>query len=188
MSSAAKKQQQPLIFKPTCDVYDDLGEKACRVPEVDWKSYGAVKQFCGVAVTVKCLDDNSSVRDQLLFEGLSIGGIGDGKVLVVDGGGSKRCALLGDRLAAAAEAQRWAGIVVYGCVRDVDALSALDVGILAIGSIPKKSTRPLNATGQVDVMVQIGSVWVNPGDLVYADNDGVVFVSPDDMIKAGVSS
>lgn len=165
-----------LKYKPTCDVYDELGEEKTRIPDVEWKSYGATKQFAGYAVTVQCLEDNTWVKDMIEST------IGDGKVLVVDGGGSKKCALLGDKIAATAVSHKWAGIVVYGCVRDVDALSKLKIGIQAIGHTPKKSTR--KEKGKADIDVEFGGVSVKPGDLVYADSDGVVFVSPGDVWEA----
>jgi regulator of ribonuclease activity A len=161
----------PMEFKATCDLVDEFGDNA-KVPEVQWTSYGDKSQFCGHAVTVQCTEDNSWLKEILELS------IGEGKVLVVDGGGSKKCALLGDRLAEAALTNKYAGIILYGCVRDVDALSKLDIGIQAIGHTPRKSTP--SGKGAADVVVQIGNVSVSPGDLVYADNDGVVFLSPQD--------
>ena len=154
-----------LRFIPTCDLFDTHLDKA-RVPHVTWKSYGARQQFCGYAVTVKCFEDNSRVKDALETENSA------GKVLVVDGGGSMRCALLGDMLANTAVKNQWEGIVVYGCVRDVAALAELDVGIMALGNLPRKSTR--RGEGQSNIPIQIGNCTVNPGDQVFADSDGVL--------------
>jgi len=170
MSSSSKNLQ----FTPTCDLYDTYLDRA-RVPHLTWKSYGAKKQFCGYAVTVKCFEDNSRVKELVETEG-SIG-----KVLVVDGGGSTRCALMGDMLAENAVKNQWEGIVVYGCVRDVDALAQLDVGILALGNLPRKSTR--RGEGQTNVQVQIGNCTINPGDLVFGDNDGLLVLPPEEADK-----
>lgn len=171
-------------FKPTCDLCDEMGEKA-RVPEgVVWRSYGGKSQFCGYAVTIQCLDnDNTLVREMVESSSSR-----RGRVLVVDAGGSTRCALLGDRLAGLAFANQWAGIVIYGCVRDVDALATIDIGIQATGHTPRKSTPQLNTADKqakgTDVVVQIGNVSVSTGDAVYADNDGVVFVRRQDVVSA----
>jgi regulator of ribonuclease activity A len=121
-------------------------------------------------VTVKCFEDNSRVKELVETTGDH-----NNKVLVIDGGGSDRCALLGDMLAENSVQNKWAGIVVYGCVRDVDALAQLDIGIQALGSTPRKSTR--RGEGVTNVPVQIGNVLVNPGDVVFADNDGVLFLA-----------
>jgi len=166
-----KSKPPPLLrFQPTCDLYDTYLDDA-RVPALPWQSYGAKKQFCGYAVTVKCHEDNSRVKELVeTFAGSR------GKVLVVDGGGSLRCALLGDLLAAHAVRNQWEGVIVHGCVRDVDALSQLQVGIFALGHLPRKSTR--RGEGQTNVAVQVGNVTVNPGDLVFADNDGVLILPP----------
>jgi regulator of ribonuclease activity A len=98
-----------------------------------------------------------------------------GKVLVVDGGGSLRRALLGGNLGAAAARNGWAGVVVDGCVRDVNELAEFDIGIRALASMPLP-TEKRNA-GESDVAVQIQGVWVRPGDWLYADEDGMVVAS-----------
>lgn len=173
-AATTKPRPPTLTFTPTCDLYDTYLDEA-RVPAVPWKSYGAKKQFCGYAVTVKCFEDNSRVKELVETEGSA------GRVLVVDGGGSTRCALMGDMLAEHAVKNQWEGIVVYGCVRDVDALAALGVGIQALGNIPRKSTR--RGEGQTEIPVQIGNCTVNPGDLVFADNDGVLILPPEEAKK-----
>ena len=162
---------EKIHFTPTCDLYDKFLDNA-RVPHLTWKSYGAKKQFCGYAVTVKCFEDNSRVKEAVETDGSA------GKVLVVDGGGSTRCALLGDMLAENAVNNQWEGIVVYGCVRDVTALAKLDVGILALGNLPRKSTR--RGEGQTNIPVQLGNCIVNPGDLVFGDDDGVLVLPPEE--------
>jgi regulator of ribonuclease activity A len=177
-----------LRFTPTCDVSDALGEQA-RIPDrMDWRSYGAIPQFCGVVVTVQCHNDNSWVKHTLEQEHDAKSSSSSSscipRVLVVDGGGSTRCALLGDQLAAAAIRNRWAGIIVHGCVRDVTALAKLPLGVLASrGCVPRKSNRGTVPTGTCQTTLSLGGVTVSPGDWVFADLDGVVFVSPSDWSR-----
>lgn len=161
----------PLSFIPTCDLYDSYLDKAKVPTTLQWRSFGNVQHFCGVAVTVKCFEDNSRVKE--LVESAAPG---PQSILVIDGGGSQRCALLGDKLAQAAAENHWVGIVVHGCVRDVDVLKKISIGIVAMGCIPRKSKRM--GEGQVNVPIRVGDVMVNPGDEVYIDNDGVLFLDP----------
>ena len=154
-----------LAFKPTCDLYDDYLD-ASRVPCVSFLSLGGKKQFCGRAVTVKCFEDNSRIKD--LVEKTP----GKGKVLVVDGGGSQRCALLGDMVAKKAVDNGWEGLLIYASVRDVEEIRKLNIGIMALGSTPRKSVR--RGEGQVNLPIQIGNVWCKPGDRVFADENGVL--------------
>jgi regulator of ribonuclease activity A len=156
-----------LVFRPTCDLYDEY-EDAARVPCLSFINMGGKKQFCGAAVTVKCFEDNSCVKE-LLFDTN-----GKGKVLVVDGGGSQRVALLGDMIAEKAVVNQWEGLVIYGNVRDVEELRKLNLGVMALGATPRKSVR--RGEGQVDLPVRIGDVWCRPGDRVYADENGVLIV------------
>lgn len=154
----------------TCDVLDDHPEKQLQVliPSMDGKffqSYGARKSFAGQVVTVKCFEDNSRVKELLATDG-------SGKVLVVDGGASMRCALMGDMIAESAVNQHWNGVIIYGCVRDVDALATLDLGVHALAAIPQKSNR--KGVGEVDIEIGFGGVVFNTGDYVYADNNGIV--------------
>ena len=154
----------------TCDLLDDNPEKEIQtlIPSMDgrfFQSYGARKIFGGQIVTVKCFEDNSRVKELLATDGA-------GKVLVVDGGASMRCALMGDMIAESAVKNHWNGVVVYGCVRDVDALAELDLGVHALAAIPRKSNR--QGIGEVDVALYFGSVTFNSGDYIYADNNGIV--------------
>jgi regulator of ribonuclease activity A len=124
-------------------------------------------------VTVKCFEDNTLVKaavESTGFEETPAGRIG--RVLVVDGAGSLRRALLGGNLGAAAARNGWAGLVIDGCVRDVAELAALDVGIRALASMPMPTDR--KNQGLKDLAVQIQGVWVHPGDWLYADADGMV--------------
>lgn len=154
----------------TCDLLDDNEDKGIQVvsPSLDGKffrSFGGRKAFGGQAVTVKCFEDNSRVKELLATDGV-------GKVLVVDGGASMRCALLGDMIAESAVKHGWAGVIVYGCVRDVDALGELDLGVQALGCIPKKSTR--KGVGETGVTLNFGGVSIADGAYVYADNNGIL--------------
>jgi regulator of ribonuclease activity A len=136
-----------------------------RALELQFTSYGAVKAFGGPAVTIKCHEDNSLVK-------ACVGEPGAGRVIVVDGGGSLRHALLGDMLAEQAAANGWAGLVINGAVRDVDQIAATALGVQALGHCPLK-TEKLGA-GQRDVPIAFGGVAIRPGDYVYADNNGVI--------------
>lgn len=154
----------------TCDLLDDNEDKVIHVlpPSLDgksFKSYGGRCSFGGQVVTVKCFEDNSRVKELLATEGA-------GKVLVVDGGASMRCALLGDMIAKSAQDKGWAGVIVYGCVRDVDEIAKMDIGVMALASIPKKSVR--KGVGEVGVVLNIGGVAIAPDDWVYADNNGII--------------
>lgn len=154
----------------TCDLLDDHPEKNLQVisPSIDgkyFKSYGARKQFSGQVVTVKCFEDNSRVKELLATDGV-------GKVLVVDGGASMRCALMGDMIAESAVQQQWNGVIIYGCVRDVDAIAGLDLGVHALASIPRKSKR--QGIGEINLTLAFGDVTIDSGDYIYADNNGIV--------------
>lgn len=128
-------------------------------------SYGGRERFEGPAVTVHCFEDNSRVKELLATPGR-------GRVLVVDGGGSLRHALLGDLIAAGALEQGWAGVVVNGAVRDVEVLRTLDLGVRALGSTPRRSVR--RGVGEVDRPLDLDGAAVRSGDHVYADATGVV--------------
>ena len=124
-------------------------------------------------MTLKCFEDNTLVKATLDLPGYEDGPDGRvGKVLVVDGGGSLRRALLGGNLGAAAARNGWAGVVIDGCVRDVAELALLGVGIRALASMPLPTEK--RNEGQRDVPVQIQGIWVRPGDWLYADEDGMV--------------
>lgn len=152
----------------TCDLcdaqkHDDTG--AFRVLPPVFQHFGGLASFGGQAVTLKCFEDNTLVKQ-------AVDSLGEGRVLVVDGGGSMRKALVGGNLAAAAARNGWAGIVVYGCVRDVAELRVAAVGIAALGLMPMPTEK--NGQGLSGVVVDIAGVRVQPGDWIYADEDGVV--------------
>lgn len=152
----------------TCDLLDDHPETQVVSPSIDgkfFKNFGGRKAFGGEVVTVKCFEDNSRVKELLATDG-------QGKVLVVDGGASMRCALLGDLIGESAVKYGWAGVIVYGCVRDVDALGALDLGVQALAPIPQKSNR--KGAGETGLTLSFGGVTVAQGNYVYADNNGIL--------------
>jgi regulator of ribonuclease activity A len=152
----------------TCDLLDDHPDTQVMSPSIDGKSFknfGGRKAFGGEVVTVKCFEDNSRVKELLATEGA-------GKVLVVDGGASMRCALLGDLIGESAVKHNWAGVIVYGCVRDVDALAQLDLGVQALAAIPQKSNR--KGAGETGLSLNFGGVSIEPGNYIYADNNGIL--------------
>ncbi|MDP4299424.1 ribonuclease E activity regulator RraA [Leptothrix discophora] len=151
-----------------CDVHKADRSGAFRVLPPVWRSFGGRSAFAGSVVTVKCFEDNTPVKQLLEGPGL-------GRVLVVDGGGSLRRALVGGNIGAAAARNGWAGVVVDGCVRDVAELAACDLGILALAPMPLPTER--RVAGEVDVPVQVQGVTVRPGEWLCADADGVVVMT-----------
>jgi len=152
---------QHYLTPDLCDAYPDL----IRVLEPMFSNFGGRDSFGGQIVTLKCFEDNSKVRELVEQPGA-------GKVLVVDGGGSLRRALLGDMLADKAAKNGWEGLLIYGCVRDVDVLAQTDVGVQALASHPLKSDK--RGIGEVDVPVTFAGVTFRPGEYLYADNNGVI--------------
>jgi regulator of ribonuclease activity A len=148
----------------TADLCDDHPDEVT-VVESALADFGGLAAFWGTVSTVSVYEDNALVRSALERPG-------DGRVLVVDGGGSRRRALVGDRLAALAAANGWSGIVLYGSVRDTAALREIPLGIKALGAVPMKSAKL--GMGDTDGPVTFGAVTVRPGDWVCADADGVV--------------
>jgi regulator of ribonuclease activity A len=148
-----------------CDAHISDDSSDFRVLPPVFHSYGAHVGFMGEVSTVQCLDDNSLVRAALAEPG-------DGRVLVVDGGGSLRRALVGGNVAASAAQNGWAGVLVYGCVRDVEELRAASVGLYALALNPMPTVK--QGQGLRDVYVQIAGLWIRPGDWLYADADGIV--------------
>jgi regulator of ribonuclease activity A len=148
----------------TADLSDAQGDRL-QVAAPVFRDYGGRAAFEGLVATVKVFEDNALVRARL-------GEPGAGRVLVVDGGGSLRCALLGDQLGTLAYTNGWAGLVVFGCVRDVAALAGLQLGVKALGAMPRRSAK-LGA-GDRDVPVFFAGVEFLPGAYLVADRDGVV--------------
>ena len=165
----------------TCDLCDvhkarllDPADGGFRVLPPVWREFGGRARFSGPVVTVKCFEDNSVVKALLESPG-------EGRVLVVDGGGSLRRALVGGNIAAAAAKNGWAGMVIDGCVRDAAELAACDAGIRALALVPLPTDR--RGEGQRDIPVQLQGVWVRPGDRLYADADGIVVIAPGEAAK-----
>lgn len=148
-----------------CDAHEGDTSGAFRVLPPGLRDFGASAPFCGPVHTVRAPEDNSRVRE-------AVGSPGEGRVLVVDGGGSLRRALVGGNLAVAAARNGWAGIVVDGCVRDVAELRAAGIPIRALALAPMRTEK--RGEGQAGVPVQVQGVWVRPGDWLYADEDGIV--------------
>lgn len=148
----------------TTDICDQHSERL-RIATPIFTDYGGRKVFEGTVVTVKVFEDNSLVRAALEEAG-------EGRVLVVDGGGSMRCALMGDQLAAMAQRNGWAGVIVYGCVRDSADIATIEVGVKALQTHPLRSVK--KGVGERDVPVTFAGITIRPGDYLYADEDGVI--------------
>ncbi len=148
----------------TADILDEHPAEAlvCRLP---FRQFGGLASFEGVVSTLRCHEDNVLLKQRLSEPG-------EGRVLVVDGGGSLRVALLGDMMAGLAAANGWVGLVVHGGVRDVAVLRHLPLGIKALGSNPRPSGK--TGVGEIDVPVEFGGVTFHPGAMLYSDDDGIV--------------
>ncbi|CAD0319184.1 ribonuclease E activity regulator RraA [Xanthomonas hortorum] len=143
-----------------CDRFPEV-----HVAEPLFRHFGGRAAFSGPIATVRCFEDNSRVRELAAT-------LGDGRVLVVDGQGSLKHALLGDQIAAQAVANGWAGVLIHGCVRDVEILATLPLGVLALGACPRRTER--RDLGEVEVPVNFAGVAFVPGHWLYADANGVL--------------
>lgn len=143
----------------------DANEGKVRAVAPMFRSFGGKQRFAGPIRTLKVFEDNALVRNTLE-------GPGEGCVLVVDGGGSMRCAMVGDQLALLGVRNGWAGIVVYGCIRDSGPIGGMDIGVFALGTHPMKSIK--KGAGDRDIPVTFGGVTFTPGQWLYADEDGVI--------------
>lgn len=148
----------------TADLWDEHHEHLSCVEPIFY-SFGKKKAFSGKITTIKLFEDNSFVRKQLESNG-------KGKVLVVDGGASLRCALVGDKLAELAITNKWEGIIVNGCIRDSYLINQMDIAIKAINTSPVKSIK--RNIGKMNIPVNFSGVTFIPGQFVYSDNDGVL--------------
>ncbi len=155
-----------------CDLHADR----LQVLEPGLRHFGGARAFHGPIATVRCFEDNSRVREMLESAG-------NGRVLVVDGGGSTRCALLGDLLAQLAIDQGWAGVVVHGMIRDSTVIAGLPIGVMARGTHPCKSRK--QGIGEIGTALRFDGVDFHPGDWLYADADGVV-ISREPLPATGV--
>ena len=151
----------------TADLYDEHADRL-QVCEPLLRHFGGRYSFFGPIRTLKCHEDNSLVAEQ-------VGQPGEGRVLVIDGGGSLRCALLGDRLAQKAVDNGWAGVVIYGCIRDAVDIGAMPLGVLALATNPRKSVK--RGVGETGLELNFAGVTFRPGEWLYADEDGVVLAT-----------
>lgn len=142
-----------------------IQDGSVRIVTPMFQHYGGRSSFCGQLVTLKLFEDNTLVREVLAEDGR-------GKVLLIDGGGSMRCALVGDQLAILAHRNAWEGIVVYGCIRDSEDIARIDLGVRALNTHPLKSIK--KGVGDRDLAVSFGGVTFRPGEWIYVDSDGVV--------------
>ena len=154
------------MFK-TADLCDDHSD-SLQIAQPLFHNYGKNISFSGPISTVKCHEDNTQVRAQLEKPG-------NGRVLIVDGGGSTRCAMVGDLLAQLGADNGWSGIIVYGCIRDSGVIATIDIGVKALATMPLKSVK--KGVGEIDINVHFADVDFIPGDYVYADEDGVIISS-----------
>ena len=152
------------MIPSTPDICDRFSNRL-QILEPLFQDFGGTRKFHGEIVTIKCYEDNSLVKSTLATAG-------HGKVLVVDGGGSLRCALLGDQLGAKAVENGWQGVLVNGCVRDVEILKNMQIAVRALNCNPLKSTR--RDEGQLNVIVRFANVGFEPGQFIYADENGTV--------------
>jgi len=152
-----------MTFK-TADLFDDYGDRV-HVCDPIFRDFGSHARFCGPIATVKCFEDNSLVK-------VALGEPGEGRVLVVDAGGSLRCAMLGDLIAASAVEQSWSGVLLFGCVRDTVELAGMALGVKALAANPRKSEK--RGEGQRDIPVSFAGVCFRPGDHIYCDEDGIL--------------
>ena len=148
----------------TADLYDKYGDDL-KVALPMFKDYGAKRIFHGPISTVKAYEDNSLVRTALEEPG-------EGRILIVDGDESLRCAMLGDMLAKLGTENGWSGIIVFGCIRDADVIATIDIGVKALNTNPRKSLK--RGLGDRDIPVSFASITFNVGEYVYADTDGVI--------------
>jgi regulator of ribonuclease activity A len=155
-----------ISFQPTADLVDSIGPDV-RSCDLQFRQFGGRSQFAGPISTVRCFQDNALLKSVLSQP--SAGG-----VLVIDGAGSLHTALVGDLIAELARSNGWAGLIVNGAVRDAAALRGIDIGIKALGTNPRKSTK--SGAGERDVEIILGGVTFVPGDTAYSDDDGVVVI------------
>ena len=157
----------------TADLWDQF-EDQVQVAEPIFRDFGGSNSFGGRAVCLQVFEDNVLVRRELESDG-------KGKVLVVDGGGSLKCALLGDILAGLAVSNRWSGVIINGCIRDAMEIAAMPVGVKALNTCPRKSGK--QGSGQRQVSVSFAGVTIAPGNYIYADTDGIL-VAKQNLLEA----
>lgn len=156
-------------FRATADLVDDIGPDV-RSCDVQFRQFGGRAEFAGPISTVRCFQDNALLKSVLSEPG-------DGRVLVIDGDASVHTALVGDLIAELARSNGWAGLIVHGAVRDAATLRTLDIGIKALGTNPRKSSK--TGAGERDVAVSFGGITFTPGEVAYSDDDGIVVTTAD---------
>lgn len=149
----------------TADLCDDYIDELKVAMPIGLNNYGGKKTFHGEVVTIKCLDNNPLIRAKLSENG-------KGKVLVVDGEASKKCALTGDNIAQLAFDNEWSGIIINGCIRDSEAIGRIDIGVKALYTNPIKSGK--QEVGEINIPITFANVTFYPGEYVYSDEDGIV--------------
>lgn len=157
----------PVEPRATADLVDDIGADV-RSCDTQFRQFGGRSTFAGEIHTVRCFEDNALLKSVLSEPG-------DGGMLVIDGAASLHSALVGDVIAALGQSNGWAGIIVNGAVRDAAVLRQIDIGIKALGTNPRKSSK--SGAGERDVEVEFGGITFVPGELVYSDDDGIVVVA-----------
>ena len=156
-----------MAFRPTADLVDEIGADV-RSCDLQFRQFGGRSEFAGPIATVRCFQDNALVKSVLSEPG-------DGRVLVIDGDGSLHTALVGDVIAELGRSNGWSGLIANGAVRDAATLRTLDIGIKALGTNPRKSTK--TGAGERDVVITLGGVEFRPGDVAFSDDDGIVVVA-----------
>ncbi|CAH0992911.1 Putative 4-hydroxy-4-methyl-2-oxoglutarate aldolase [Sinobacterium norvegicum] len=160
MRPAVSNNNQKISTPDLCDKYPEV-----QVLAPLFNNYGGIRSFGGEVVTVKCFEDNSLVKEQASYNGI-------GKVMVVDGGGSLRRALLGDMIAEDAAKNGWEGIIIYGCIRDVDEIGNTSIGVQALNTMPVKTEK--RGAGDLNIAVTFAGQTIRPRQYIYADNNGII--------------
>ncbi|MCF8587251.1 ribonuclease E activity regulator RraA [Gordonia liuliyuniae] len=156
-----------LTFTPTADLVDEIGEDV-RSCDTQFTQYGGNHEFVGAVTTVRCFQDNALLKSILSEPN-------EGGVLVIDGAASVHTALVGDIIAELGRSNGWVGIIANGAIRDAKTIGGMAIGVKALGTNPRKSTK--TGVGERDVPVELGGVTFAPGDIAYSDDDGIVLVS-----------
>ena len=153
--------------RATADLVDEIGPEV-RSCDVQFRQFGGRRRFAGPISTVRCFEDNALLKAVLSEPG-------GGRLLVIDGAASVHTALVGDVIAELGRANGWAGLIINGAVRDAATLVTLDIGIKALGTNPRTSTK--TGAGERDVVVSFGGVDFAPGDIAFSDDDGIVVIA-----------
>ena len=155
-------------FTPTADLVDEIGADV-RSCDTQFTQYGGSREFVGTVTTVRCFQDNALLKSILSEPN-------EGGVLVIDGDASVHTALVGDIIAEIGRSNGWVGIVANGAIRDAKTIGGMAIGVKALGTNPRKSTK--TGEGERDVPIELGGVTFPPGDTLYSDDDGIVLVAP----------